>query len=78
MGDTTDAGSGGDGGAVHTAGGPQAVAGGAPKPQKRVHPLSQDFANTVAVCSLMKDEEVGDVREWLEYHRHAPCFPFFC
>ena len=42
-----------------------------PKPQKHVHPMSGDFSNTVAVCSLMKDEEVDDVMEWIEYHRCA-------
>ena len=71
VGDTADTGGSSSGGAAE--GVPQAVTtGGTPKPQKRVHPLSDDFANTVAVCSLMKDEEVADVREWLEYHRCGP------
>ena len=49
-----------------------------PWSQKRVDPLSEEFTNTVAVCSLMKDEEVDDVMEWLEYHRCVSQPPGTC
>lgn len=32
-------------------------------------PTGRAWKNNVAICSTMKDENVTDVREWLQYHR---------
>lgn len=42
------------------------------KPQREVSPKSQGWDNSIAVCAIMKQEQVSDVREWLMYHKCAP------
>lgn len=37
----------------------------------RTTPFSKDWANTVAICAIMRKEKTEDVREWLQYHRCA-------
>ena len=44
-----------------------------PKPQKDVDPQSEEWDNSVAVCAIMKQEKLSDIREWLLYHQCAPC-----
>jgi hypothetical protein len=41
------------------------------KPQRSVHPSSLKWNNSLAVCALMKDEQLPDILEWLGYHRCA-------
>ena len=42
-----------------------------PKPQKDVDPQSEEWDNSVAVCAIMKQEKLSDIREWLLYHQCA-------
>lgn len=44
----------------------------APKPDS-LGPDSAAWSNTVAICSLIKDENSTDVREWVIYYRCAQC-----
>lgn len=34
-------------------------------------PFTRKWQNTIAICSLMKDEHIDDVKEWISYHRCA-------
>ena len=34
-------------------------------------PDSEEWDNSFAICSIMKDENITDVREWLTYYRCA-------
>ena len=43
----------------------------AKRPQKHVDPLSKEWDNSVAVCAIMKQEKLSDIREWLLYHQCA-------
>ena len=42
------------------------------RPQKEVDPQSEAWDNSVAVCAIMKQEKLSDIREWLLYHQCAP------
>lgn len=35
-------------------------------------PDSEQWSNSFAICSIMKDENITDVREWLTYYKCAP------
>ena len=35
-------------------------------------PDSPEWRNSVALCTVMYNENVTDVREWLQYYRCAP------
>lgn len=39
-------------------------------PQRGVHPSSPAWNNSLAICALMKDEQLPDILEWLGYHRY--------
>lgn len=41
-------------------------------PQREVDPESETWDNSVAVCAIMKQERLSDIREWLLYHKCAP------
>lgn len=32
-------------------------------------PESEEWSNSIAVCSIMRDENVTDVMEWVRYYR---------
>ena len=34
-------------------------------------PFSLDWDNSVAICAIMRQENVEDLREWLQYHRYV-------
>lgn len=34
-------------------------------------PFSLDWDNTIAICAIMRQENLEDLREWLQYHRCA-------
>jgi hypothetical protein len=34
-------------------------------------PTSSQWTNSIAFCTIMKDENITDIREWLTYHRCA-------
>ena len=40
--------------------------------QERTAPWEPAWGNSVAICAVMKQENVTDVREWLQYYRRAP------
>ena len=46
-------------------------------------PFSLDWDNTIAICAIMRQERVEDIREWLQYHRcgvklTGPAQAFWC
>ena len=41
------------------------------QPQKEVDPQSEEWDNSIAVCAIMKQEKLNDIREWLLYHQCA-------
>lgn len=43
-------------------------------PQKLVDPMSDAWDNSIAVCAIMMQEQINDIREWLLYHKYGP-FP---
>lgn len=45
--------------------------GGLPPKPKSKGPDSAAWSNSVGVCSLIKDENATDVREWVLYYRYA-------
>jgi hypothetical protein len=39
-------------------------------PMQAAHaPDSDAWANSIAMCAVMKDEQLEDVQEWLSYYR---------
>jgi hypothetical protein len=34
-----------------------------------IDPFTRKWPNTIAICSLMKDEHIDDVKEFISYHR---------
>lgn len=34
------------------------------------NPFSSAWNNTVAICAIMREENIADIREWLQYHRY--------
>ena len=44
---------------------------GLPKLPETHSPVSEHWTNSVAICAIMKDENITDVREWLTYYRCA-------
>ena len=45
-----------------------------PKLPPQHGPDSATWSNSIAICAIMKDENVTDVREWLTYHQCASSF----
>ena len=44
-------------------------------------PADANWNNSVALCGVMKDENITDVREWLHYYKYAAstrCAPAAC
>ena len=41
-------------------------------------PDSPTWSNSIAICAIMRDENVTDVREWLQYYRYASSFVLPC
>jgi hypothetical protein len=39
-------------------------------------PDSEEWSNSIALCSIMRDENVTDVMEWLKYYQYV--FPGCC
>jgi hypothetical protein len=42
---------------------------GLPPLPKSHSPNSENWTNSIAICAVMKDENLTDVAEWLTYHR---------
>jgi hypothetical protein len=36
-------------------------------------PQSKRWSNSFAICAIMKDENITDVREWLTYYKYVLC-----
>jgi hypothetical protein len=41
------------------------------QPRVNQNPQSGEWDNTIAVCAIMKQERLSDIREWLLYHRYV-------
>ena len=44
---------------------------------KSFGPWNKKWENSIAICAVMRDENVTDVREWLQYHRCGNVFLLF-
>lgn len=42
---------------------------GAEPVQDRLNPFSALWDNSIVICTILRNEAVEDVREWLQYHR---------
>lgn len=45
---------------------------GLPKLPESHAPNSEHWSNSIAICAIMKDENITDVAEWVSYHKCAP------
>lgn len=39
------------------------------RPQREIEPHDEESDNSVAICAIMKQEQLPDIWEWLMYHR---------
>lgn len=48
---------------------------GLPSLTKTHSPSAEYWSNSIAVCAIMKDENITDVAEWVAYHKYAASPP---